>query len=156
MALFLFAKAILEGRPIQLFNQGHMQRDFTFVDDVVEGVTRVADRPAAPNPEWNGDSPDPATSSAPWQILNIGNSQPMQLLRYVEVLEECLGLRAERELLPMQKGDVPATWAEVEALDRAVGYRPATSIETGVRRFVEWYTEYYATPRIPVPDRMTR
>jgi UDP-glucuronate 4-epimerase len=143
MALFLFTKAILEGRPIDVFNEGHMQRDFTFVDDIVEGIVRVADRPAAPDTSWSGTSPDPASSTAPFRLYNIGNSRPTHLLRYIEVIEECLGKRAERRLLPMQPGDVPATWADVEDLERDTGYRPATTIEEGVRRFVAWYRGYY-------------
>jgi UDP-glucuronate 4-epimerase len=144
MALFLFTKAILEGHPIKLFNGGRMQRDFTYVGDIVEGVISAADEPTSPNPDWCGDEPDPSTSNAPWRIFNIGNNRPVELLRYIDVLEECLGRRAERELLPMQPGDVPATWAGIEALDRAVGYRPSTSIDVGVRQFVEWYREFYS------------
>jgi UDP-glucuronate 4-epimerase len=143
MALFLFAKAILERKPIPVFNGGNMSRDFTFVDDIVEGVIRSADCPPSGNPAWNGERPDPATSSAPWRIFNIGNNQPTQLMRYIEVLESCLGRKAECEMLPMQAGDVPATWANVDALDRAVGYRPSTSIEVGVKKFVEWYMDFY-------------
>jgi UDP-glucuronate 4-epimerase len=143
MALFLFTKAILEGRPIQVFNNGMMRRDFTYVDDIVEGVIRAADNPAVENASWSGDDPDPATSNAPWRVFNIGNNKPTDLLRYIEVLEECLGRQAEREFLPMQPGDVPATWADADALDRAVGYRPATPIEVGVRQFVDWYREFY-------------
>ena len=143
MALFLFTKAILEGRPIQVFNEGRMRRDFTYVDDIVEGTIRVADQPATTDPAWRSDDPNPSTSSAPWRLFNIGNSRPTELFRYIEVLEECLGRKAEHELLPMQPGDVPATWADVDALDAAVGYRPATTIEVGVRRFVDWYREYY-------------
>lgn len=143
MALFVFTKAMLEGRPIQLFNRGLMRRDFTYVDDIVEGVVRVADQPATASPAWRGDAPDPSTSAAPWRLFNIGNSRPTDLLRYIHVLEECLGRKSERELLPMQPGDVPETWADVDALDQAVGYRPATPIEVGVRRFVEWYRTYY-------------
>ena len=120
-----------------------MQRDFTYVDDVVEGVIRVADHVPVPDPAWDGAAPNPATSSAPWRIYNIGNSRPAQLLRYIEVLEECLGRKAERRLLPMQPGDVPATWADVSLLEDAVDYRPPTPIEEGVRRFVEWYLEYH-------------
>jgi UDP-glucuronate 4-epimerase len=153
MALFLFTRAILEGRPIQLFNEGRMQRDFTYVDDIVEGVVRSADRPAAPDPAWRGDDPDPSTSNAPWRIMNIGNSRPTDLTRYVEVLEECLGRKAERELLPMQLGDVPATWADVTALDKAASYRPSTSIEEGVRRFVDWYREFYQPEALSVSPR---
>ncbi len=143
MALFLFTRAILDGRPIDVFNEGRMQRDFTYVDDVVEGVIRVADHVPVPDPAWDGAAPNPATSSAPWRIYNIGNSRPAQLLRYIEVLEECLGRKAERRLLPKQPGDVPATWADVSLLEDAVDYRPPTPIEEGVRRFVEWYLEYH-------------
>jgi UDP-glucuronate 4-epimerase len=143
MALFLFAKAILDGKPIPVFNGGNMIRDFTFVDDIVEGVIRAADRPPAANPDWKSDDPDPATSNAPWRIFNIGNNRPTQLMRYIEVLEECLERKAEYQMLPMQPGDVPATWADVDALDTAVGYRPSTTIEVGVRRFVEWYRDFY-------------
>ena len=143
MALFLFTRAILDGRPIDVFNEGRMQRDFTYVDDVVEGVIRVADHVPVPDPAWDGAAPNPATSSAPWRIYNIGNSRPAQLLRYIEVLEECLGRKVERRLLPMQPGDVPATWADVSLLEDAVDYRPPTPIEEGVRRFVEWYLEYH-------------
>lgn len=143
MALFLFAKAILEGNPIPVFNSGNMKRDFTFVDDIAEGIIRAADCSPAPNPDWNSDAPDPSTSNAPWRVFNIGNSRPTQLMRYIEVLEECLGRRAQCQMLPMQPGDVPATWADVDALDKAVGYRPSTTIEVGVRRFVEWYLGFY-------------
>jgi UDP-glucuronate 4-epimerase len=143
MALFLFTKAILEGRPIQVFNGGRMKRDFTYVDDIVDGVVHVADNPAPENPAWSGDDPDPGTSNAPWRIFNIGNNKPTDLLRYIDVLEECLGRRAEKEYLPMQPGDVPATWADVNALDEALGYRPSTTVEVGVRRFVEWYRGFY-------------
>lgn len=143
MALFLFAKAIIEGKAIPVFNGGNMMRDFTFVDDIVEGVIRSADRPPKGNPDWKSDAPDPSTSNAPWRIFNIGNSKPTQLMRYIEVLEECLGRKAECEMLPMQPGDVPATWADVSALDAAIGYRPSTTIEVGVRRFVDWYRDYY-------------
>jgi UDP-glucuronate 4-epimerase len=143
MALFLFTKAILEGRPIEVFNEGRMQRDFTYVDDIVEGVVRVADRPAEPDLGWDGNAPDPSTSTAPWRIYNIGNSRPTQLLRYIEVLEACLGKKAERHLVGMQPGDVPATWADVSLLEEAVAYRPGTSVEEGVARFVSWYREYY-------------
>jgi UDP-glucuronate 4-epimerase len=120
-----------------------MQRDFTYVDDIVEGVVRVADRPAEPDLGWDGNAPDPSTSTAPWRIYNIGNSRPTQLLRYIEVLEACLGKKAERHLVGMQPGDVPATWADVSLLEEAVAYRPGTSVEEGVARFVSWYREYY-------------
>jgi UDP-glucuronate 4-epimerase len=143
MALFLFTRAILEGRPIDVFNNGQMQRDFTYVDDIVEGIVRIADCPAQPDPDWNGARPNLATSAAPWRIYNIGNSRPTDLLRYIEVLEECLGRKAERRMLGMQPGDVPATWADVSLLEAAVGYRPATTVEQGVRKFVTWYLEHY-------------
>jgi UDP-glucuronate 4-epimerase len=143
MALFKFTRGILAGEPIPVFNEGRMVRDFTFVDDIVEGVVRVLDQPAAADPAWNGDDPDPARSYAPYRIFNIGNNNPVQLLEYIHVLEECLGKKAQMELLPMQPGDVPATMADVTELERAVGFRPATTVAEGVRRFVEWYREYY-------------
>ena len=143
MALFLFTRAILEGRPIDVFNQGRMQRDFTYIDDIVEGVIRVIDNIPVANPVWNGDAPDPGTSFAPYRIYNIGNNSPVELLRFIEVLEGCLGKRAEKNLLPIQAGDVPATSADVDDLVRDVGFKPATSIEEGIRLFVEWYREYY-------------
>ncbi|HLF12697.1 MAG TPA: NAD-dependent epimerase [Gammaproteobacteria bacterium] len=143
MALFLFTKAILSGEPIDVFNYGHHRRDFTYVGDIVEGVVRATDRIAQPNPDWSGDRPDPATSKAPYRLYNIGNQQPVELMRYIEVLEECLGRKAERNLLPMQAGDVPDTWADVEDLARDVGYRPSTPVEEGVRSFVDWYLDYY-------------
>jgi UDP-glucuronate 4-epimerase len=143
MALFLFTKAILEGRPIDVFNEGRMQRDFTYIDDIVEGVIRTADRPAAPNTGWSGTEPDPGTSSAPYRVYNIGNHQPVELLHLIAVLEQCLGRTAQKNLLPMQPGDVPATYADVEDLARDVGFHPATPIEDGVRRFVDWYRTYY-------------
>jgi UDP-glucuronate 4-epimerase len=143
MALFLFTKAILEGRPIDVFNHGRMQRDFTYVDDIVEGVMRVADNVPVPNSGWSGDTPDPGTSYAPYRIYNIGNNSPVELMRFIEVLEECLGKKAEKNLLPIQAGDVPATYADVDDLTRDVGFKPATSIEEGISRFVEWYRGYY-------------
>ena len=143
MALFLFTRNILEGKPIDVFNYGRHKRDFTFVEDIAEGVVRALDRPAAPNPDWSGDHPDPATSSAPYRLYNIGNNSPVELSRYIELLEDCLGRKAERNLLPLQPGDVPDTFADVEDLVRDVGYRPATPVEVGVRRFVEWYRAYY-------------
>lgn len=141
MALFLFTRAMLEGRPIQVFNEGRMRRDFTFVDDIVEGVRRVIDRVASPDPAWSGDAPDPGTSSAPYRLYNIGNNRPVELLRMIETLEQALGLRAVKELLPMQPGDVPETFADIDDLVRDTGFRPATPLETGIRRFVEWYRE---------------
>ena len=143
MALFLFTRAILAGDPIEVFNEGKMQRDFTYIDDIVEGVLRVADRPAEPSPAWSGEHPDPATSSAPYRLYNIGNHEPVELLRMIEILEGCLGRKAEKRLLPMQPGDVPATFADVDDLARDVGFQPATPLATGIARFVEWYRRYY-------------
>jgi UDP-glucuronate 4-epimerase len=143
MALFKFTKHILEGKPIPVFNNGNMVRDFTYVDDIVEGVVRVIDRPAQPDPAWDGAAPDPARSRAPYRIYNIGNSKPVPLMRYIEVLERSLGKRARIEMLPMQPGDVPATTADVSALQADFGYRPGTTVEEGIPRFVEWYRSYY-------------
>jgi UDP-glucuronate 4-epimerase len=143
MALFLFTKAILEDRPIDVFNYGRMQRDFTYIDDIVEGVVRVVDRIPGPNPEWNGNAPDAASSYAPYRLYNIGNNNPVELLHYIEVLEDLLGRKAEKNLLPIQAGDVPATYADVEDLVKDVGFQPSTSIETGISKFVEWYKTYY-------------
>jgi UDP-glucuronate 4-epimerase len=143
MALFLFTKAILEGKPIDVFNYGKMQRDFTFIDDIIEGMVRVTDNVATPNPLWSGSQPDPGTSYAAYRIYNIGNNNPVELLHFIEVLEECLGKRAVKNLLPIQAGDVPATYADVDDLMRDVGFKPATSIEDGIGKFVEWYREYY-------------
>jgi len=143
MALFLFTKAILEGRPIDVFNHGAMRRDFTFIDDIVEGVVRTSDHTAAPNPAWDAARPDPGTSAAPYRLYNIGNNNPVELLHLIATLEGALGRTAEKRFLPMQAGDVPATYADVDALADAVGFRPATSIEEGVARFVAWYREFY-------------
>jgi UDP-glucuronate 4-epimerase len=143
MALFLFTKAILEDRPIDVFNEGRMQRDFTYVDDVVEGVVRVLARPPAPVPDWSGDRPDPGTSRAPYRLYNIGNDRPVELLTYIEVLEACLGRKAKKNLLPLQPGDVPITQAEIDDLARDFAYRPRTTVQEGVARFVEWYRAYY-------------
>jgi UDP-glucuronate 4-epimerase len=143
MALFLFTKAILEGRPIEVFNEGRMRRDFTYIDDIAEGVVRVIDRVPAPDAAWSGMKPDSATSYAPWRIYNIGNNEPVELLRYIEVLETCLGKKAEKLLLPMQAGDVPETYADVEDLARDVGFKPATTVEEGVAKFVAWYRDFY-------------
>jgi len=150
MALFLFTKAILSGQPIQVFNDGRMKRDFTYVDDIVEGIIRVSNRVATSNPDWNGGKPDPGTSKAPYQIYNIGNHNPVELLHLIEVIEDCLGRRAIKRFLPMQPGDVPATFADVSDLTRDVGFQPSTSIEDGVRRFVDWYLDYYkvSSPRL--------
>jgi UDP-glucuronate 4-epimerase len=146
MALFKFTAGILAGEAIPVFNNGNMIRDFTYVDDIVEGIVRVIDTPAQPDPTWSGDAPNPATSYAPYRVYNIGNNQPVKLLRYIEVLEQCLGVKAQLELLPMQPGDVPATTADVAALERATGYTPSTTVEVGIARFVEWYRAYYGIP----------
>ncbi len=143
MALWLFTEAILAGKPIDVFNEGKMRRDFTFIDDIVEGVIRVADRSAPENPDWSSTLPDPASSKAPYRVYNIGNNQPVELMHLISVLEQNLGKTAEKRLLPMQPGDVPATYADVDDLIADVGFRPATSIETGVARFVEWYRSYH-------------
>ena len=143
MALFLFTRKILAGEPIDVFNYGNHRRDFTYVDDIVEGVVRCLDRVATPNPDWNSDAPDPGSSQAPYRLYNIGNQQPVELMRYIEVLEDCLGRKAEKNLLPLQPGDVPDTYADVSDLTADVGYKPATPVEVGVRRFVDWYLDYY-------------
>jgi len=145
MALFLFTKNILEGRPIDVFNYGNHRRDFTYIDDIVEGVIRTLDKVPEPNPNWSGDAPDSATSYAPYRLYNIGNNQPVELMRYIEVLEGCLGKKAEKNLLPLQPGDVPGTYADVANLVRDVGYKPSTPIEEGIARFVDWYKAYYKT-----------
>jgi UDP-glucuronate 4-epimerase len=143
MALFKFTKAILANEPIQVYNHGNMIRDFTYIDDIIEGVARVIDRPAAPDPAWSGATPDPATSYAPYRIFNIGNNAPVQLMRYINSLEACLGKKAQMELLPMQDGDVPATAADTARLNEATGFKPMTEVETGIAKFVEWYLDYY-------------
>jgi UDP-glucuronate 4-epimerase len=143
MALFLFTKAILEDRPIEVFNHGQMQRDFTYVDDIVEGVLRVIAKAPRGNAEWSGTDPDPSTSPAPWRIYNIGNSQQVALMDFIKALEEALGKEAKKTLLPLQSGDVPATWADTSDLERDMGYRPNTPVREGIRRFVEWYREFY-------------
>ncbi|WP_189407487.1 NAD-dependent epimerase [Mesorhizobium sp. M1A.F.Ca.ET.072.01.1.1] len=143
MALFIFTRAILAGEPIDVFNHGSMQRDFTYIDDIVEGLVRVMQRPATANPEWRSAAPDPATSSAPFRIHNIGGNSPVQLNRLIEVLEDALGRKAIRNLMPLQPGDVPATYADVSSLEEATGFRPKVSVEAGVPRFVEWYREFY-------------
>ena len=143
MALFKFTKAILAGEPIDVYNHGQMQRDFTYVEDIAEGVVRAMDHVAEPNAAWSGDAPDPATSRAPYRLYNIGNNEPVSLLRMIEILEDCLGRRAEKRMLPMQPGDVPATYADVDDLVRDVGFQPRTPLEVGIRRFVEWYAEYF-------------
>ncbi|MDH3413925.1 MAG: NAD-dependent epimerase [Gammaproteobacteria bacterium] len=143
MSLFLFVKKILAGEPIDVFNYGKHQRDFTYIDDIVDGVIRVLDRPALPNADWSGDAPDPATSRAPYALYNIGNNNSVDLEHYIKVIEDCLGMRAKRNLLPLQPGDVVATWADVDDLARDMDYRPGTPIEVGVKRFVDWYKNYY-------------
>ncbi|MEO1338835.1 MAG: NAD-dependent epimerase, partial [Myxococcota bacterium] len=143
MALFLFTKNIIEGKPIDVFNYGKHRRDFTYVDDIVEGVIRTMDNVAAPNAGWDPMAPDPGTSKAPYRIYNIGNNEPVELLRYIEVIEECVGKKAEKNLLPLQPGDVPDTYANVEDLVADVDYKPATPVEVGIRNFVDWYREYY-------------
>ncbi len=143
MALFLFTKAILAGEPIKVFNYGNHRRDFTYVEDIVEGVIRTLDHPAQANPDWTGENPDPGTSKAPWRVYNIGNQKPVELLKYIETLEKCLGKKAEKELLPLQPGDVPDTYADVEALVTDVGYKPGTPIEEGIEQFVKWYRSFY-------------
>lgn len=143
MALFLFTKAILNGQPIDIYNHGRMQRDFTFIDDIVEGVVRAADNVATPDANWNGNAPNPGTSLAPYRLYNIGNNQPVELLKLIEVLEAALGHQAQKNLLPIQPGDVPATYANVDALKNDVGFSPSTPIEVGVSKFVQWYRDYH-------------
>jgi len=142
MAMFIFASAILEGRPIRLFNHGNMRRDFTYIDDVAEAVVRLVEHIPAGNPLWSGAAPDPGSSAAPWRVYNIGNNQPVEVLRVVTLLEQALGRTAQKELLPMQPGDVPATYADIDDLQREIGFRPSTSIEDGIARFAAWYTAY--------------
>jgi UDP-glucuronate 4-epimerase len=144
MALFLFAKNIIEGRPIDVFNHGNHTRDFTYVGDIVEGVIRACDNPAAPDPAWDAMRPDPATSDAPYRIYNIGNNNPVKLTEYISALEEALGRKAEQNLLPLQPGDVPDTFADVSDLERNLGYKPRTTVQEGVAAFVKWYTDYMA------------
>ncbi|MGB3204735.1 MAG: NAD-dependent epimerase [Crinalium sp.] len=143
MALFIFTKAILSGQPIDVFNYGKMRRDFTYIDDIIEGVVRVIDNIPKPNPNWSADAPDPGTSKAPYKIYNIGNHQPVELMRFIEVLEDCLGKKAEKNLLSIQLGDVPATYADVNDLMKDVDFKPNTPINVGIERFVGWYRSYY-------------
>jgi UDP-glucuronate 4-epimerase len=143
MALFVFTRNILAGKPIDVFNFGHHRRDFTYVEDIAEGVVRATDHIATPNPDWTGARPDPATSNAPYRLYNIGNNRPVELLRYIELIEETLGRKAEKNLLPLQIGDVPDTYADIDALVEDVGYRPSTPVEVGVPKFVRWYLDYY-------------
>jgi UDP-glucuronate 4-epimerase len=144
MALFIFTRKILAGEPIEVFNEGNHARDFTYIDDIVEGVVRVADRIAAPNPAWDGDEPDPATSRAPYRLYNIGNNQPVELMHFISCIENALGRRATMRFLPLQAGDVPRTYADIDTLVEDAGFRPATRIEEGIRRFVDWYRGYYS------------
>ncbi len=143
MAYFLFTRAISEGRPIDVYNHGRMKRDFTYIDDIVEAVVRVIDRIAAPDPAWSGQRPDSATSYAPYRLYNIGNNNPVELLRFIEIIEDCLGKKAVKNFLPMQPGDVPATYADVDDLMRDAGFKPSVPLEEGLRKFVEWYKSYY-------------
>jgi len=143
MALFLFTKAILQGEPIKVFNQGRMERDFTYVDDIVEGIVRLLPTLPQPNPDWNGSDPDPGSSPAPYRLYNIGNHSPVKLLDFIAMIEKSLGCEARKELLPMQLGDVPATYADVEDLSRAVGFSPKTPLEQGIEEFIKWYRSYY-------------
>ncbi len=144
MALFKFTKKILAGEPIQVFNYGKHRRDFTYIDDIVDGVIRVMDKPARPNPDWSGENPDPGTSMAPWRVYNIGNNSPVDLMEYIGALEEALGKEAEKEYLPLQPGDVPDTYANVDDLVADFNYKPAMPVKEGVKRFVQWYREYYS------------
>ncbi|MDX2287721.1 MAG: NAD-dependent epimerase [Hyphomicrobiaceae bacterium] len=143
MALFLFTRKILAGEPIDVFNNGHHSRDFTYIDDIVEGVVRTLDRPAAPSPDWDAGHPDPALSSAPYRIYNIGNNNPVQLMAFIEAIEDALGTRAIKTMLPLQPGDVPATYADVDDLTRDVGFKPSTPIREGIAKFIDWYRSYY-------------
>lgn len=143
MALFKFTRAILADQPMDVFNHGKMRRDFTYIDDIIEGVVRIIDRPAQPNDRWDSDHPDPGTSNAPYRIYNIGNDNPVELMHYIEALEQALGKKGIKNMLPMQPGDVPATWANVDNLVTDTGFKPQTSIESGIQRFVDWYRDYY-------------
>jgi UDP-glucuronate 4-epimerase len=143
MALFYFTKSILAGEPINVFNYGKHRRDFTYVDDIVEGILRTLDHVATPSPDWDSANPDPGTSRVPYRIYNIGNSQPVELMHYINVIEAALGKKAEVNLLPLQPGDVPDTYADVQALIDDTGYKPDTTVEEGVQRFISWYLEYY-------------
>ena len=143
MALFLFTRAIEEGRPIKVFNHGRMRRDFTYIDDIVEGVARVMNVIPEANADWSGDRPDPGTSPAPYRLYNIGNNNSVELMTFIEAIESALGKTAQKELLPLQPGDVPETFADVETLDRVVGFKPGTAIQDGIQKFIDWYRVYY-------------
>ncbi|HIJ26109.1 MAG: NAD-dependent epimerase [Gammaproteobacteria bacterium] len=156
MALQKFTRAMLAGEKIQVFNYGKHRRDFTYIDDIVEGVIRILDRPAPPNPEWSGDNPDSATSKAPWRVYNIGNNNPVELMDYIEALEESLGVTADKEMLPLQPGDVPDTYADVEDLVKEFGYKPSMSVKEGVQNFANWYKEFHQInlePQVPSPKQ---
>jgi len=143
MALFLFTKAIIEGRPIDVFNNGQMRRDFTYIDDIVEGIVRVIKKPAKPNPEWTGKDPDPGTSSAPYRVYNIGSNKPVLLMDFIQTIENCLGIEAKKNMLPLQPGDVPASHADVTDLMNDMGYKPETTVKEGIKKFLEWYIDFY-------------
>ena len=144
MALFLFTEAIVQGRPIEVFNEGRMQRDFTYIDDIVEGVDRTSEKIASPDPEWDSANPNPSTSTAPYRVYNIGNNNPVELSTFIKTIEQAIGMQARKKLMPMQAGDVPATFADIQALETAVGFRPSTSIKVGIQKFVQWYRDYYS------------
>ncbi len=148
MALFLFTKAILEGKPISVFNDGKMRRDFTYIDDIVEGVVRIIDKIPEPDPEWNSESPDPSSSKTPYKIFNIGNNQPLELMYFIETIEKHLGKKAIKNLMPLQAGDVPATFADIDDLSKAVGFKPGTSLDYGIEKFIEWYRDYYKINKV--------
>ena len=144
MALFLFTEAIVQGRPIEVFNEGRMQREFTYIDDIVEGVDRTSEKVASPDPEWDSANPNPSTSTAPYRVYNIGNNNPVELSTFIKTIEQAIGMQARKKLMPMQAGDVPATFADIQALETAVGFRPSTSIKVGIQKFVQWYRDYYS------------
>jgi UDP-glucuronate 4-epimerase len=143
MSLFKFTKNIIEGKPIDIYNNGNHRRDFTYIDDIIEGVVRVMDKIPQTNPEWSGDEPDPGTSSASYRLYNIGNNNPVELMRYIEVIENCIGEKAKKNFLPMQPGDVPESYADIDDLKNITGFTPTTKIETGVAKFIDWYKSYY-------------
>jgi UDP-glucuronate 4-epimerase len=143
MAYFKFTKAIIENKPIDVYNYGKMRRDFTYIDDIIEGVVRVLDKIPEPNPNWSGESPDPSSSPAPYRLYNIGNNNPVELMHYIEVLEKALGKEAKKNMLPMQAGDVSATYADVDDLEKEVGFKPQTAIEEGIKNFIDWYKHYH-------------
>ena len=143
MALFLFTRKMIAGEPIDVFNHGHHTRDFTYIDDIVEGIVRTLDKPATANPDWDSANPDPASSAAPYRLYNIGSNNPVNLSRYIEVLEETLGIEAKKNLLGLQPGDVPDTFANVDDLIQDMDYQPSTTVETGIANFVRWYKDYY-------------